>query len=259
MAQALDIVDLLKAALKGRGLTYADLAEKLEQSESSVKRWFSQRSFTLQRIDAVCAAAGIDFAELTGGFDREARLVSRLSEAQEREIVSEPRLFLAALGALNLLQFEDMLRFYKIERTELIGLLAHLDRIGFIDFLPNNRVRLRVARSFSWIPNGPIMQAFKNNAADYFASDFAGAGETMLLVNGRLSPAASLALVEKLRKLARDFTQQHWDDGQLPLAERVPISLLVACRSWAPTKVRPFLRSADELAPKGQGPQTRST
>jgi len=250
MAQAVEVVDLLKAALKARGITYAELARRVGQSEASVKRWFAQRNFTLARLDTVCEAVGVDFAELTGGFDREARLISRLTVAQEREIVSEPKLFLAALSALNLLGFEDMLALYEFERAELIGLLARLDRIGFIELMPNNRIRLRVARTFSWTPNGPIMEAFKDNVADFFASDFAGAGEAMFLLNGRLTPGARHALAERLKKLAREFAELHWDEGALPQSERQPVSLLLACRPWQVEAIRPFIRATPQRKPR---------
>ena len=48
------LVEALKRALKSRGITYAALAAKLGLSEASVKRMFSRRDFTLQRMDDVC-------------------------------------------------------------------------------------------------------------------------------------------------------------------------------------------------------------
>ncbi|MFY8130947.1 MAG: helix-turn-helix domain-containing protein, partial [Burkholderiaceae bacterium] len=113
MRQAGAIADVLKAELKSRGLTYAKIAAKIQMSEASVKRMFSQRSFTLERIDEICQACGIEFSELMArylkGYDHEAKLISRLTEAQEREIVNDPKLFLTAVCALNLLRFEDIL------------------------------------------------------------------------------------------------------------------------------------------------------
>ena len=47
------LVDALKRALKGKGITYAAVAEGLGLSEASVKRMFSRRDFTLQRMDDV--------------------------------------------------------------------------------------------------------------------------------------------------------------------------------------------------------------
>jgi transcriptional regulator with XRE-family HTH domain len=252
MSQAQSIADLLKRALRARGITYAALAGRIHMSEASVKRMFSQRNFTLARLDKICAAAGIEFEELTRGFNREERLISRLTEQQEAEIVSEPKLFLAAVSALNLLSFEEILATYRLEKAELIGLLSRLDRTGFIELMPNNRIRLLVARTFSWIPNGPIMQAFKRHAGDFFDSDFGKDGEIMLLLNGRLSHASALALVERLRRVARAFSDQHIEDATLPAGERPPMSLLIACRPWHMGFMQDLLRT-DRAARGKQG------
>ena len=242
MAQASAVVDVLKRELKARNLTYSVIAQRIGMSEASVKRMFSTGNFTLERIDAICEAAGIEFTELTRDFNREQNLLTQLTERQEREIVDDPRLFLAAVSVLNLMSFDDIVGAYTLTPAEVVGLLARLDRIGIIELLPNNRVRLKIARTFAWIPNGPIQTAFKNNAGDFFASDFAGSAETMLLLNGRLSRANALALVDKLKRVAREFSAQHIEDAALPLVERPPISILLACRPWQPAFMRPFIK-----------------
>jgi transcriptional regulator with XRE-family HTH domain len=243
MAQASEVIDVLKRELKARGLTYAEIARRIRMSEASVKRMFSERNFTLSRLDQILAAAGIEFAELTRQFGREEHLLTRLTEAQENEIVTDPKLFLVAVAVLNLMSFNDIIAEYSLPNAEVVGLLARLDRIGIIELLPNNRIKLKIARTFSWIPNGPIQQTFKNHAQDYFDSAFAGAGEIMLLLNGRLSRTAQLALVDRLKRVAREFSAQHIDDAALPLGERPPVSLLLACRPWTPLLWRPFERT----------------
>ncbi len=242
MAQAGAVIDVLKRELKARGLTYAEVARRIGISEPSVKRMFSQRNFTLERLDQICTAAGIEFTDLTRGFNREEHLISRLTVAQEREIVEDAKLFLVAICALNLLSFDDILATYDLTQAELVGLLLRLDRIGIIELLPNNRFKLRIARTFAWIPNGPIQTAFKSAADDFFDSDFAADNELMILLNGRLSPASSAALIEKLKRLAREFSDQHSEDAHLPAAERPPMSLLLACRPWHPQFMRVLVR-----------------
>ena len=58
------LISTLKRVLKARGVTYADLAEKIALSEASVKRLFSQGTFTLERLEEVCAALEIAVFEL---------------------------------------------------------------------------------------------------------------------------------------------------------------------------------------------------
>ena len=54
MNQTQDLLRELKKCLRAKGLAYRDLAMALKISESSVKRIFSQKSFTLARLEQVC-------------------------------------------------------------------------------------------------------------------------------------------------------------------------------------------------------------
>jgi transcriptional regulator with XRE-family HTH domain len=242
MASADAVIDVLKSELKARNLTYAHIARGIEMSEASVKRMFSERNFTLERIDEICKAAGIEFSDLMRSFNREEHLLAQLTEAQEREIVTDPKLFLAAVCALNLLSYDDILSAYALTPAELVGLLTRLDRIGIIELLPNNRFKLRISRTFAWIPNGPIQTAFKTNALDFFDSAFAGDQELMILLNGRLSRAGTAALLERLKRVAREFSDRHIEDATLPAAQRPAMSLLLACRAWHPQFMQALLK-----------------
>src|SRR5690348_8644776 len=56
--ETLRIVRELKRMLKARGITYAQLGKLIGLSEASVKRVFSRSTLTLQRVEAICKAAG---------------------------------------------------------------------------------------------------------------------------------------------------------------------------------------------------------
>ena len=64
MSESTAIVQVLKRSLKTKGLTYKDIAKRVGLSEASVKRVFSAKTFTLQRLESVCAAIGMSMAEL---------------------------------------------------------------------------------------------------------------------------------------------------------------------------------------------------
>ena len=58
------LVETMKKVLKARGMTYADLALALHVSTATVKRQFSQRTFTLERLEEILKVLEIDFYEL---------------------------------------------------------------------------------------------------------------------------------------------------------------------------------------------------
>lgn len=227
------MVDVLKRELKACGVTYAQVARKLGLSEASVKRMFSRRSFTLKRLDQVCELANTEFSDLARALNQDEKLISQLTHAQEKEIVSNRKLFLVAVCALNHVTLEQILAIYELAKAECIQLLAQLDRLGFIQLQPNNRIRLLVARNFSWLTDGPIQRFFKEQAHnEYFRSHFDRPDEYMIVVNSMLSRASSAAIVAKLKRLARECSELHGEDVRLPLGERSAMSLLLAVRHW---------------------------
>ncbi|MEO8937743.1 MAG: helix-turn-helix domain-containing protein [Burkholderiaceae bacterium] len=232
MGQSTLLIDRLKHELKGRGITYAQVGIGIGLSEASVKRMFSKRDLMLGRLDAICAVAQIELVDLTRGLDLEERLLNELTDKQEATLVADQMLFLTATCVLNLSTFENILETYEIDAARLVRAFVKLDRLGFLRLLPNNRYRLLVARTFRWLPDGPIQRYFKQNANAYFDSAFDGPDEFMGLLNARLSKTHAAALIDRLRRLARDISEQHADDARLPPAQRHAMSLLLAVRPW---------------------------
>lgn len=233
MTTSAGLVEVLKRELRSRGITYARVARELRLSEASVKRMFSRRNFSLKRLDQVCQLANSEFSDIARALHQEENLISRLSHEQEQEIVANPKLFLVAVCALNHVGFDQIVATYDISRPECIQLLARLDRLGFIRLLPNNRIRLLISLDFSWLPDGPIQRFFNQQAHnEYFRSRFDRPDEFMVVVNGMLSRVSSAALLTRLKRIAREFSELNNQDARLPLSERSAMSLLVAIRHW---------------------------
>jgi len=144
MKKAVAVVDALKRALRARGVTYADVAKALRLSEASVKRLFSSGHFTLERFEQVCEVARTSLSELAKSIDDGSEDITQLTLEQEREIMADHKLLLVALCALNHLTLEQMTQTYEVSKAECIRLLVALDRIKFLELLPNNRIKLRV-------------------------------------------------------------------------------------------------------------------
>jgi transcriptional regulator with XRE-family HTH domain len=233
MAGSAALVDVLKRELKARGITYAQIARGLNKSEASVKRMFSRRTFTLDRIDGVCRIAGIEFSDLTRVLNRQEAEITQLTYEQEKQIIANKKLFLVAVCALNHVTFEQIVQAFEISRAECIELLSQLDRLKFLELQPNNRIKLLVSRTFSWRPDGPIQRFFNQQAHnEYFRSSFQRPGEFMLVVNGMLTEGSSIGMVEKLKRIAKEFSELHNQDVSAPLVKRSAMSLLVAIRHW---------------------------
>lgn len=227
------LVEVLKRELKSRGVTYAQVARKLNLSEASVKRMFSRRDFTLKRLDQVCQLTQGEFSDLAQALARDEKQVSQLTLEQEKEIASSIKLFLVAVCVLNHVDPDQIVALYDISKPECVQLLVKLDRIGFIQLQPNNRIRLLVSRDFAWLPDGPIQRFFKQHAhGDFNRSRFDRPDEYFLAVNGMLSGSSRATIVARLKRIAREFSELHNDDVRLPAPQRLNMTMLVAIRHW---------------------------
>jgi DNA-binding Lrp family transcriptional regulator len=236
------LFDGLKMHLKARGMTYADVAKALKLSEATVKRIFATRNCDLARLEELCQLVQVDVAELARGMPRESRLINRLSLEQEEALMSEPRLLLIAVCATHLLRVEEICQLYSISEQECVQLLLRLEKAGILELHENNRIRLLLSRTFTWIPDGPIMRYAKSQAPDFFDHPFSKPGELMHIMSVRVSREGQMLLLRKMEQLAREYAEQHAADAKLPLDDRPHISVLMAVRTWEPTMFKSLRR-----------------
>ncbi len=229
------LIATLKALLKKQGYTYRRIGDAIALSEQSVKRLFSEGTFTLKRMLQLCELLGLSLAELSAQAEQGAAEIHTLSEAQETELAADPALLLVAVCALNGWRPADIVTAYRFTKAECLKKLLKLDRLGILTLLPGDRVRLNVARDFDWRRNGPIQRFFrKREKADFFASDFGGEQEQLLFLHGMLSGAAHARLTRLLTKLREDFAELHRESLPLPLSQKHGVVLLAAQREWEP-------------------------
>ena len=236
MPQKIALLDTLKREIRRQGYSYADVAKALDLSEATIKRSFSLKSLSLDRLDAICQWLGMEISDLVQRMEGQQTRLNELTEPQERELVSDIKLLLVALALLHRWTFEEILSTYQITEIEGIRLMARLDRMGVIELLPRNQVRLRVSRNFGWLPNGPIQRFFEEHVQnDYFRSRFVGPGEKRIFLSGMLSRRANVEIMRRIEKLATEFNLLVREDENLALSECFGTSVVLAMRPWEPS------------------------
>lgn len=139
MSTTADLVTAIKKELKAAQMTYADLAQSIGMAESSVKRMLAKGDMPLSRIDEICRALHLDFADLARNVADSRPLLQQITREQEIAVVADRKLLLTAICVLSLWTLEQIVATYRISEPEGIGYLAQLDRIGIIELRPGNR------------------------------------------------------------------------------------------------------------------------
>jgi AraC-like DNA-binding protein len=228
-----DLIAALKAELKAAGITYADLAPHLGLAESSVKRMFAHADMPLSRIDECLRVLRMDFADLARRVADAQPLRRELTLEQERAVVGDPKLLLMAICCLSQWTVDQIVATYTYSDADAVKYLAQLDRLGVIELRPMNRYRLLLAKTFRWLPHGPVMSYFRQHVVDdYYNCGFDGEGELLMLVHGQIGRSLANAFNERLARVAQDFAQQHLADQKLPADQKRPYTLLIGMRSW---------------------------
>ncbi len=233
MAQTDQLIDTLKRALKAHGKNYRDVAQGLDLSEASVKRLFSDKSFSLKRLEQVCQILDMEISDLVQLMSENSQAVTQLSEEQEAEIAGDIPLILVAICVLNRWTLDDLLEHYELTEPQCIRCLTRLDRLKLIDLLPGNRIKLRVSPNFRWRKNGPIQQFFQDQVHDeFFRSRFTADSDALIVTNGMLTKGSNALFQKKLHKLIKEFNELNDADAGLPVKERYGTTIVLAMRQW---------------------------
>src|SRR5690349_9006029 len=231
MSESRLVLQAIREQLRARGMTYRDLAEKLGVSEPTVKRDLSRGGFSLTRLDAILATLDISLSELLSS--GRAERLTRLSEAQEQALVSDPKLLVTTFLAVNDWKFAEILAAFRFDENELISQLLRLDQLRIVDYRPPHRLRKLTARNFSWRRDGPVHAYFLARVVpEFFADRFDTGADDLHFMGGLLSEASRRHMAASMARLAHEFEELAHRDARLPLEARDGCSAVLALRKW---------------------------
>lgn len=248
MSEVTQLLATIKRQLKTQGFTYRDVADGLKLSEATVKRLFSAKRLTVERLAQLGAFLGFTMAELVEESASSACQLHTLSLKQEEQLVSDGALLLVTVCAFNHWTLSEIVAAYRMTRAECLSQLLKLDRMGLIELLPGDRIRLRIARDFDWIPNGPIQTFFVELGLrdDFLNCSFDQSEATLHFSHGMLTDAAFSEFQAELRLLRAKLARLHQESAASPLTLRRGTGVLLAMREWEPRAFE-MLRRSDSL------------
>jgi transcriptional regulator with XRE-family HTH domain len=233
MSQTTQLLDALKRVLKSRGLTYQHIAERIGLSEASVKRLFAEESFTLQKLENVCVALEIDFFELAKLARGVRDSADMLTPDQEKKLADNPKLLAIFYLLYNEWDIQQIQAHYEITEADCIRLMSQLEKIGVLDLLPNNRVKLKVSRNLRLRLDGAIRSRYGQDAMqDFLMVRFEEYGGLFRFEFRELSAASVEIIKRKIERLAAEFNELAELDSTLPPQRRKTIGVGLGIRPW---------------------------
>lgn len=229
------LVNNLKRELKRQNISYLDLAEKLEISESTVKKMLAKGNFTLERLDQICEALGIEYLELVENVNEEVTRVAKLTQSQEQAMIDDPLLLLMGYATINYWTMEDIAYRYKLPEDEVLKRYKILEKFGLLELRSNNRIRPLISNGFDWLPDGPILKFIrKHMLPEFFDNDFREAGALQVIKNRALTDKSKEILERKSLELSDLFDELAYQDRHYSAGnrDRKGTTMVIAYRSW---------------------------
>jgi DNA-binding Xre family transcriptional regulator len=232
------LVDALKKLLKARGTTYRQLAAQVGLSEASIKRLFAERTFTLQRLEQVCAVLEVDFFELAKLARGASAAIDEMTLEQEKTLARDSRLLGVFYLLFNDWQPREIHERYSLTKAEVLKHVLVLEKLGLVELLPQDKARLKVPRTLRLRRDGPIRAAHgKSVVADFIEGDFKEPAALFRFEVRELSRASLAVLQRRLDRFAAEFNEIADLDGYLPSDQRETVAMVLGVRpyvvSWA--------------------------
>ncbi|MCC6211310.1 MAG: helix-turn-helix transcriptional regulator [Burkholderiales bacterium] len=243
------LVETLKKVLKARGMTYADLALALRVSTPTVKRLFSRRTFTLERLEEILKVLELDFYELARMSHGRRSGPAELSLEQEAALARDARLFSVFWLLCNEWRFDEIVAEFRLGAAQITSYFARLERLRLIDWRPGNRARLRVPKRYVWRAGGPLRKSYGLRViSEFMRARFDAPQDAFHFEAQDLSPESAIVVKRRLEKVAAEINEMVEIDAATPAKKRVTLGVLLACRPWNISIVHAL--RADAEAPK---------
>ena len=233
MSQTTQLLNTLKKCLKAKGLTYRQLGEVMNLSEASIKRLFSEQTFSLKRLEEICNILDLNFYDLAK-ISADAETGPSILTVHQETILSEtPKLLVFFYLLLNGRSPESIIKDYRISADESLKFLLELDRLKLIELHPDNKVRLLTQKNITWRKGGPIRAKYESLITEEFLNaPYDQAEERLRFETGKLSDGSQSVMLKKIDRLFKEYIELTEIDKALPQEKSHNTGLMIAFRPW---------------------------
>jgi DNA-binding Xre family transcriptional regulator len=167
-----ELFELLKTVLKARCVTYGMLAERLTLSEPTIKRIFAERDCKLSRMTEICSALDLTLEDLVAEANRIEVRPMQLGDRLEAQLADDRPAFHLFLLLLDGMTTANVQKHYSLDERAVFALGRRLEKLGLVEMMPNNRIRLSVQGPVQFRRNGPLHQRLLKLNMDFLRATY---------------------------------------------------------------------------------------
>lgn len=152
-----DSFAVLQQTLRARGMTYADLADKMGVSEPTIKRLFAAKDCKLSRLIEICEILQIQLSDV---IDRAARVqdtITHLPRRTEAALAADPSLMHFFVLLRDNVPQAHIARRFELSEADMFRLGRKLETLELAEVMETGRIRLTAERPMRFRRDGPLM------------------------------------------------------------------------------------------------------
>lgn len=229
--QTVAMLAALRRSLKRNALTLASIAERMDASEATIKRWLAGKGLTLDRFEQLAGLAGLSLAELAqDSATRPEHLSDELTFAQERALSDDELMAFVFIVILGGYDWHEILIDFAISAPVMEAKLDRLEKLALIDRLSGGRVRPRIDRNIIW-RKAPMRAQFEARMkAQFLAMDFSQPDAVYASDIYKLSEQGAAMLAELIERHRREINALAEQDRKTARLARSWYTVLTAAR-----------------------------
>lgn len=213
------LIATLRNQMRVRGLHYRDVAERLNVSEGTVKRYFSGKGLSITVLERLAEIVELDLLSLATLAQQQTVAAGGLTKIQQTALIKH-QATLAVLYNLGIgFTPTQLVKEFGIgEQME--GILDRLEAMGLIRRYANNNVKVLKMPKFGGEVDGPIRE-YKITTTRRFLVEVNLHGDEAAwqYYSARLSPASAIRMRELMVRFTHDIEALGKGDLSLPVSE----------------------------------------
>jgi transcriptional regulator with XRE-family HTH domain len=222
----------LRRNLRRHDLSIRVLAERLDVGEATVKRWLAGKGLTLDRLEQLCALAGLDLADLAQeSRERPDHVSQELTFAQERALSDDQLMAFTFIVILGGDDWREIAGDFRLPEQIIEDALDRLDKLALIDRFPSGRVRPRIDRNIIWRKTPMRAQFETQMKAQFLDMDFSKPEAVYASDILKLSDQGAAMLSELIEQHRREIHSLADDDRRKSKLPRKWYGFLSAARA----------------------------
>lgn len=163
------VIGNLKRLFKEQKVSYKNLADQVKLSESGIKKIFSAKDGSFQRLHQFCQVAGVSIYEML----QDSKSVDvTFSKKQQDEFLEDFNLFRVYwMLVYERASAESVQQKLNLNYKEYFHRLRKLDNLKLLKLLPNDRLHLPSIKAVRWVGQGDfVTKLYKSWAKEFFES-----------------------------------------------------------------------------------------